>query len=153
MDGRDDRRLGSAEAKEKFLGVLREKTGAGLKIFGLAKRAGLDGDGCADGVAIGFCAAKTEGDGISDLCQRVVQDADLRSIAILQNDFKAAVVIEIGESECAAVVEKVHAGDAGNFRERAVAIVQVKSISFKAGPSEIRANQFIDSIPAAFVSK
>ena len=79
--------------------MLCEKAGAGLQVFGLLDFACLDSDGGADRIAIALLSAQAEGDGAADAGEIVVQDAHLGRVAILQDDFEAAVVIDVGESE------------------------------------------------------
>ena len=114
-NGGSDERIGFAEAEKKFFGVLREEARPSLKIFCLAQSAGLNGDGRADSIAIALCAAEPEGNGGADFGHDVVENAELRGVPIFQDEFEPAVVIEVGERKRAAVVEKIQAGDAGDF--------------------------------------
>ena len=59
----------------------------------------------------------------------------------------------IGERKGAAVFRKVQADRAGDFGESAVAIVREHHISLVAVPGAIRANQFIERLPSALVSR
>ena len=54
-----------------FFGVLREKAAACLQIFCLTQAAGLDGDGCSDGVAVTLVSAQTKGDGAAEVAHVV----------------------------------------------------------------------------------
>ena len=120
--------------------MLREKAGARLNVFRLAEVAGVYGDACADGVAIAFGTAQTEADGIAEVRHGVLQNPELRTGAILQNDFKTAIVIQIGQSKGAAVVEKIEAGNAGDVGEGAVAVVNVEDVAFEAVPRVVGAD-------------
>src|SRR5438034_1325222 len=110
--------------------MLREKSGARLNVFRLAEITGVYGDACADGVAIAFDATQTEADGIAEIGHRVLQDSKLRTGAIFEDNFKAAIVVQIGQSEGAAVVEKIEAGNSGEVGEGAVPIVGEADVAF-----------------------
>src|ERR1035438_7783161 len=71
-----DRVLMRSHAEEKLLGVLGQKTRAGLEILCLAKRAGHHGYCGADCVAVALFSAQTEYDGIADAIHRESQNAD-----------------------------------------------------------------------------
>ena len=77
----------------------------------------------------------------------------MRCIAILEDDFETAVVIDIGEREGAAVLEKVHRQRARGFGESAIVIVHEHDIARIAVPGVVGANQFVDGIPSALVGE
>jgi len=139
-DGCGQRFRGSAQAEEELLGMLREKAGTRLNVFRLAEVAGVYGDACADCVAIAFGTAQTEADGIAEVRHCVLQYPELRTGTIFQNDFKAAVVVQIGQSEGAAVVEKIEAGNPGEIGERSIGVVCVENVSFEAVPGVVGAD-------------
>ena len=103
--------------------MLREKASARLNVFRLAEVAGGYGDARPDCVAIAFGSAQTEADGIVEIRHGVLQDSKLRTGAIFQNDFKAAVVVQIGQRKGAAVVEKIESGNSGEIGEGAIGVV------------------------------
>src|SRR2546430_2696024 len=120
--------------------MLREKAGARLNIFRLAEVAGVYGDACADCVAIAFGSAQTEADRITEVRHGVLQNSELGTGAIFQNDFKTAIVIQVSQSEGAAVVEKIEAGNSGEVGEGAVGVVCVEDVSFESVPRVVGAN-------------
>ena len=69
-----------------------------------------------------------------NILHRIVQDAELRRVPVLQDDFQAPVVVQVGESERAAVVGKIQSDRAGDFGKRAIAIVGVEHVSLGAAP-------------------
>ena len=87
-----------------------------------------------------FVSLQAEGDGMAELRYRVMQNAQLRRIAIFQNDFEPAVMVDVGEGEGAAVFREVEVDRAGDFGECAVAIVGEHHIPFVAVPGVIRAD-------------
>src|SRR5215472_1689540 len=109
--------------------MLRQETGARLKVFRLAKPVGLNCDRRADCIAVALCAAQAEADGCANRCHGVVQDTKLRSVAILQQDLEAPVVIDVCKSEAAAIFGEVEPDDPGRLAECAVAIVDEEDIS------------------------
>jgi len=80
-----------------------------------------------------------------------VKDAELRSIAIFENHFKPAILVQVGECERAAVVKKVKAGNAGDVGEGPIVIIAIENVSFVSVPRTVRADEFVDGVPAAFV--
>src|SRR5690242_1135929 len=97
--------LGLPEAEENFLTMLREESGAGLQLACLLPHVGAQGDNCADPIAIAPSAAQSESDGWRQRQHYIAQHAKLRSIAILQEYFQPAIVIEIGQREGPAVLD------------------------------------------------
>src|SRR5256885_3393834 len=120
--------------------MLREKAGARLNVFRLPEVAGVYGDACADCVTIAFGTAQTEAHGIAEVRHGVLQDSELRTSAIFQNDFKTAIMVQIGQSKGAAVVEKIETGHSGEVGERAVGVVCVEDASFKSVPRVVGAD-------------
>src|SRR5580704_9674280 len=84
------------EAEEYFLAVLGKESGAGLEPTRLASGFGLNGDRRADCVRIAFDAAEVEGDGGREIGNNVLQQSQLRAVAVFQEHFLAAIVIEVG---------------------------------------------------------
>src|SRR5277367_5585875 len=72
-----------SNAEEELLGMLRQKSRSRLQIFRLALRSGVDGHRGPDRVAIAFLAMQTERHRTADLYHGVVQNTQLRRIAIL----------------------------------------------------------------------
>ena len=81
----------------------------------------------------------------------ILQNAQLRSVAILQEYFLATVVIEIGEGERAPVFEKVQTHDARDIGKCSIAVVGVENIALVAAPGAVGADQFVDRAPSLFV--
>ncbi len=131
---RPDLAIGVAQAKEKFLGVLRQESGARLEVFGLTKVPDFNGNSGADRIAITFLPAQAECDGVADLFHRIAQDPQLRRVPVLQNDFESPVVVDVGQGERPAVIRKVQAHSARDVRKSAVAVVGVENISLRTSP-------------------
>src|SRR5579883_403412 len=131
--------------------MLRQKAGARLYKTRLEPRAGFDCDPGTDCVAVALLAGEAKGDCWWKLWNHIFQETQLRGVAILQDRFHAAVAVEIRKSHGAAVFQKIHGRGSGNIREGAIAVVEIEQISFVATPSGIRANQFVDGIPALLI--
>src|SRR4051794_38830701 len=82
-----------------------------------------------------------------------MKNPNLWRVAVFQNQFQAAVVIKIGESERAAVIREVQSKRTRHFGERAVPIIRKGYISFIPTPRLIRPDQFIESIPSMLVTQ
>ena len=122
-----------------------------LKIFCLAKFSRLDGNCCTDRVAIALCTLQAEADGVSSFVHDVAQNPNLRCVAIFEDDFKTAVVVQVGEGERAAVIEKVESGNAGDIGKGSIMIIAIEHIPLVSIPGPVRTDEFIDGVPAAFV--
>ena len=108
-------------------------------------------DGRADGVTIALCAAQTECNRRRQIVHHVLQNAQLGSVAIFEEHFLASVMIEIGESEGAAIFEEVESHRAGDIGERSVPIVRVENISLETAPGTVGADEFVDRVPSLLV--
>ena len=88
----------SSQSEEKLLGVLRQKSGTSLQIFGLAMVSCFDRDRGADRIAIALCV---RADGMRSSApmsfMALCRMRNLRRVAVLENDFQPAVVIEVGQ--------------------------------------------------------
>src|SRR5271157_3351603 len=62
------------------------------------------------------------------------------------------VVINVGQHEAAAVIDKIQTDYAGNFGERAIPVVQKEDIPLEAIPGGIRADQLVNRVPSTFVA-
>ena len=91
------RALRLSQTEEHLLAVLRKEPRSGLQQPCLASRGGLHGDSRTDGVTIALQAAQTEGDRRRRSLHHVLQQAQLRSIAVFQHHFLPSVMIEIGQ--------------------------------------------------------
>ncbi len=131
---RPDLAIGVAHAKEKFLGVLRQESGARLEIFGLAKVTNFNGHSGADRVAITLLSAQAECDGVANLFHGIAQHPQLRRVPVLENDFESPVVVDVGQGERAAVIRKIQGRSARDVRKSAVAVVGVEDISLRTSP-------------------
>ena len=49
-----------------------------------------------DRIAVTFCPAEAEGNGVAQVCHCVSQYAELRSVPVLQDDFQPPIVVKIG---------------------------------------------------------
>ncbi len=105
-DGRFHK-LRCAETEEHIFAVLREESGTCLQPACLASGFCFDSNGRANGVPIAFDAAQAERDGRRQIWKNVLQEPQLRTVAILQEHFLAAIVIEVGQSERSSVLDKV----------------------------------------------
>ena len=81
----------------------------------------------------------------------VLQHAQLRSAAVLEKYFLAAVLIEVRQRERAAVFEKIEIHGTGDIGKRSIAIVRVEDVSLVAAPGVVGADQFIDGVPPLLV--
>ena len=75
----------------------------------------------------------------------VLQNPQLRTVAIFQKHFQAAVMIEIGECECPAIFDKIETDRARHVGESSVTIVRVENISFVAAPGAVGPDKFVDA--------
>ena len=91
-------------------------------------------------------------DGRRQGIHHISQHPYLRCVAILHEDFLAPVVIEIGERERSAILQKIEAHRARDIGKRAIAVVGVEHVSFVAAPTVVGANQFVHHAPALFVA-
>ena len=66
----------------------------------------LNGNRGADGVAIDFVPAQSKCNSVANFRHRIVKDADLGRVTILEDDFEAPIVIDVSECKGAAVVGK-----------------------------------------------
>ena len=74
----------------------------------------FNGDGRADCVRIAFDAAQAEDDGGREIGNNVLQHSQLRAVAVFQEHFLAAIVIEVGQSEGSSILDKIQIHGAGN---------------------------------------
>ena len=81
----------------------------------------------------------------------VLQQAQLRSIAVLQKHFLPAVMIEIGQGERPAIFQEIEIHGAGNIGKCSIPIVRVEDIALIPAPGVVGADQFIDGVPSLFV--
>src|SRR6202030_4780039 len=81
----------------------------------------------------------------------VLQNTQLRAIAILKNCLQAAVVIDISQSERPPILQKIHFNSAGYVGKGAITVVRVKHIALEPAPCAIRANELINRVPAPLV--
>ena len=146
-DGSIHRTFGLPEAEEYIFAVLRKKSRSGLQHFVWR----FHGDGRADGVGIAFDAAQTKGDGRRQIFCNILQQAQLRSVAVLEKHLLAAVMIEVGQGERAAVLQEIEIHRAGNIGKCSIAIVGVKDVALVAAPGVVGADQLVDGVPSLFV--
>jgi hypothetical protein len=72
-----------SEAEEDFLRVLGEGSRSRFQDLHLPPFWRLDGDHCADSIAVARLAAQAEGNGFSKMAHVVAKDSQLRPVAIL----------------------------------------------------------------------
>ena len=89
MDGS----FGVAEAERKLFCVLRQKARSRLHKLCLAQLACFQRNGRADCIAVAFCSTQAKDDCVAELFHCVAQNAELRRIAVLEDDFDAPVVV------------------------------------------------------------
>ena len=85
------------------------------------------------------------------ILHHVLQNAQLRRIAILEEDFLASIVIEISQCKRPAIFDEIETHRAGDIGECSIAIVGVENIALVTAPGAIGANQFVDRIPSLLV--
>src|SRR5579864_1097244 len=141
------------QAKEKLLGVLRQKSGTSLDVLRLPQAPCFDCHCGADRVAIAFVSSQTQDDRVADTIHRETQDSNLLSISVLQNDFESTIAIEVGERKRSAVVSKIQSHHARNIGKRAIAIVGKKNVPFVTVPGRVRTDEFIDRAPPALIAR
>ena len=95
-----------SHAKEQLLGVLRQKSGSRLQIFCLAHASRFDRDRGSDRIAIAFLSSQRKAMELPDILHRVVQDAQLRGIAVFQDHFQPPVMIDVRQRKRAAVLQE-----------------------------------------------
>ncbi len=117
----------------------------------LSARFGFHRNRGADGVAIAVSATETKSDRRRKVLHHILQEAQLRTIAIFQENFQPAIMIEIGEGEGPAILEEVQTHGARNVRKRAIAVVCVEDIALEPAPGAVRADEFVERVPSLFV--
>ena len=85
------------------------------------------------------------------ILHHILQHPQLRSVAILQEHFEPAIVIEIGERERSAVFDEVHAHRGRDVGKCSIPIVGIENISLVTAPGAVRTDQFVDGIPSLLV--
>ena len=74
-----------------------------------------------DGVTIAFRAAEAERNRRRQSLHHVLQNAQLRTVAVFQENFQTAIMIEIRQGKRSAVLEEIQSHHAGNIGERSIA--------------------------------
>ena len=98
---------------------------------------GFHRDRRADGVPIALAAAQAESDRRSKILHHVLQKPQLRTVAIFQEHFQPAVMIEVGEGERPAILDKIQAHGARDVRECSIPIVRIEDIPLVSAPGAI----------------
>ena len=111
----------------------------------------FDSDRGTNRIAIARLPPQAERNRVTNVLHRVVQDPQLRRIAVFNDDLQPPVVVEIGQNKGTPVLNKVQSHHARNFAERAIAVVREHHISFIAIPGVVGSNQFVDCIPSMLV--
>ena len=87
------------------------------------------------------------------LLHHVMKNPQLRRIAVFEDELQTAVMVDICESEGAAILRKIQPERTRNLRKRAIAVVREHHISFMSAPRVVRPDQLIESIPPVLVSQ
>ena len=106
-----------------------------MQNLGLTVTSGFDRHHGSDGVTIARFSPQTECDRRADILHGVAQEAKLRSCAIFENNFQAAVVVNIRQSKRTTVIKKIQPNHSGNFGKCAVAIVDKEDVPLETIPS------------------
>jgi hypothetical protein len=133
------RAFGIPESEKQFLAGLREKTRASLQSASLPADGGLNRDYRADRVAVAFRALQAERNCGRQTLHHVLENAQLRSVAVFQKHFLAPVMIKIGDSKSATILDKIQTDCAGNIGKCSIAIVRVENIALIPAPGAVGA--------------
>src|ERR1700745_3500089 len=90
--------LGRPHAEEYFLAVLGKKARSSLKHSGLAAGFRFYRNGRTDSVTISARPPQAESNRRRQIPNHVVHQPQLRTVAVFQEQFLAAILIEIGQS-------------------------------------------------------
>ncbi len=142
-----------ANPEEQLLRMLCKKARACLQIPCLLEIAYFQRDRCTDRVAIAPGPTQAKCDRVSNILHNIAKDAELRSVAILEDDLKPSVAVQVGQCKRSAILQKVEPHDPGHLGKGAVTVVRKQNIALVAAPGTVRANQFIQRVPAVLVSK
>ena len=140
-----------SQAKEDILAVLRKKARSSLQRSRLAIEFSFHRHYRADGVTIALGAAQAERDGWRQTLHDVLQEAQLRAAAILEEDFLTAIMIEIGQGKRPSIFQEVQPDHRRNIGERTIAVVRVENISLVTAPRAIGSDQLINRAPSLLV--
>src|SRR4029077_18055242 len=108
-------------------------------------------DDGADRVPIAFRAAQAERDGRRQVLHDVLQEPQLRTIAVLQKYFLTAIMIEIRKRERAPIFQQVQPYHTRDIGKRSITIVRVENISLVPAARAIGADQLVYRAPSLFV--
>ncbi len=122
-----------------------------MKHTSLAARFSFHPHRCADGVTIALRAAKAKGNRWRKILHYIFQQTQLRTIAVFQEHFLTAILIEIGQGKCSAVLKKVHSYCARNIRKCSIPVVGIENIPLEPAPGAVSPNEFIDGAPSLLV--
>ncbi len=78
--------------------------------------------------------AETGSDRRREILHHILQNTQLRTIAVLQEHFLPPVMIEIREGECPSILEKIQPWGAGNIGKRSIPVVRVEDIPLEPAP-------------------
>ena len=100
-----------SESEEEVFAVLGQESRSRLHKTHLTTRFPFDRDRGADRVAIALRPSQPKRDRWGQTLDRVLEQLQLGSISIFERNFETAVKIEIGQCECASILNKVQANN------------------------------------------
>src|SRR5580692_9599694 len=140
-----------AQPEKYFLAMLRKKSRSRLQHTRLPTQFSFHCNRRPDGVRITFNPTKTESNRRREVLHHVLQNSQLRPIAVFQENFQTAVVIEICQCERPSILEKVQAQNARYIRKRSVPIVCIEYVPLEPAPGAVSADQFVQRVPSLFI--
>ena len=75
----------------------------------------------------------------------------LRRVPVFEQHFQSAVVIEVCKRERTTVLGKVDSSESGDIGKSSVTIVGIENVSLVSAPGSVRADEFVDGVPALFI--
>ncbi len=139
-------RLCGPQPKDDPLAVLRKESRTRLKPLRLT--IGLNPR--PDRIAIRFRSPQLKRNRVVRSRAVVLQNSHLRTQAVLENDVRPSVAVEIGDREGAAVVRKIQSAHAREI-EVSVASAHVQHVGLAAAPTVLFTNELIQSVPAVLI--
>src|SRR5580693_10691633 len=151
MDRRPHGAFRLAQPEKYFLTMLRKKARSRLQHTRLSTQFSFHRNRRPDRVRITFHATKTKSNRRRKSLHHVLQNSQLRTVAIFQENFQTAVVIEICQRERPSILEKVQTQDARYIRKCSISIVRVENVPLEPAPGTISADQLVQRVPPLFI--